>query len=624
MDRRLEIKQELSNLPLGYVTKKTIGGKAYFYHQWLEEGKTKSIILKENEVKSLKEKIERRKSLQKELKELNRIKDTKNAKTEMPSEFILNVTLGTDLENFIESGSSFQKRDCFQKIEKYVKGRAEDKVCVIYGLRRTGKTTLLKQIMHFSLSEDERSKTVYIKARTTDKIASLNQDIQKLKGLGFKYFFIDEITLIEDFIDNAALLSDVYAAQGLKFVLSGTDSLGFFFSTEDELYDRTVMVHTTFIPFREHSRLLNVNDIDEYIRYGGTLRVGEVSFDDRELDSEEASFRDDESTRRYIDTAICKNIQHSLKCYKNGRYFRHLRELYEADELTNAINRIIENENHDFTVKVITDIFESHDLGSTAQLLRKSRDEEKRTNILDKIDKSQILSTVKKILEIKEKEEQKIGITETHTTEIKQYLKRLDLIDELKIETMTDGEETLSYTIFTQPGMRFCQAQALVYSVVNDEQIKFLDKKLINLIAEKIIDGVLGHMLEDIVIYETKKILMPKKYGNKKEVYQIRFEAGEFDMLIYDTESNTCEIYEIKHSVERTSHQYRHLIDEEKVSLTEKKFGKVTKKCVLYKGENFSEPNGIEYKNVEEFLYKIEQLSGNTSSIYLQPRKSVY
>lgn len=99
---------------------------------------------------------------------------------------------------------------------------------------------------------------------------------------------------------------------GVRVVLSGTDSLGFWFAMHEELYDRTYMIHTTWISYSEHSRLLRINDIDEYIRYGGTLRVGEINFEDDELKSEEVSFRDDESTRRYIDTAICWNIQHSL------------------------------------------------------------------------------------------------------------------------------------------------------------------------------------------------------------------------------------------------------------------------------------------------------------------------
>ena len=400
-----------------------------------------------------------------------------------------------------ETAKGFKKRDCYDKIASYLYGKPADKVCLVYGLRRTGKTTLLKQLI-LDMKDEDRNQTIYIKARAGETIADLNKDIKTAREKGIKFLLIDEITLLEDFIDNAALLSDVYAVQGLKFVLSGTDSLGFYFAESEELYDRAVTVHTTFIPYKEHARLLGITSIDEYIRYGGTLKAGELDFDNEELNVEEASFRDDESARRYIDTAICKNIQHSLRCYQKGRYFRHLRDLYDANELTNAINRIIEDENHDFTVKVITDLFESHDLGSAAQLLRKARDEDKRTDILDEIDESQILSTLKKILEIKEKDNQKIGVTETHVTEIKQYLKRLDLIDDLDIETLTGSERWLTYTIFTQPGMRFCQAQALVYSLMKDEQIRNLQEREINLITEKIIEGVLGHMLEDIVIYK--------------------------------------------------------------------------------------------------------------------------
>ena len=97
--------------------------------------------------------------------------------------------------------------------------------------------------------------------------------------------------------------------------------------------------------------MLKTNDLDEYIRYGGTLRAGETDFEDSALFDDSVSFRDDESTRRYIDTAICKNIQNSLAYYDNGGRFRNLRKLYEAGELTNAINRIVEDINHYFLVE---------------------------------------------------------------------------------------------------------------------------------------------------------------------------------------------------------------------------------------------------------------------------------
>lgn len=598
-----ELEKRIETLPRGTIVTKNIDGKPYFYQQYKENKKTVSNFLTNDEAEKMRPLIDERRQLQKKLRAMKKNLPAATKSDDSPS-FIMNAITGSGLLEMAETAKDFKKRDCYEKISSYLYGKPADKVCLVYGLRRTGKTTLLKQLI-LDMKEEDRKQTIYIKARVGETIADLNKDIKLAREKGIKFFLIDEITLLEDFIDNAALLSDVYAVQGLKFVLSGTDSLGFYFAESEELYDRAVTVHTTFIPYNEHARLLGIKSIDEYIRYGGTLKAGELNFEEAELNVEEASFRDDETARRYIDTAICKNIQHSLKCYQKGRYFRHLRELYDANELTNAINRIIEDENHDFTVKVITDLFESHDLGSTAQLLRKARDEDKRTDILDEIDKSQILETLKKILEIKEKDNQTIGITDSHVEEIKQYLKRLDLIDDLDIETLTGSEGKLSYTIFTQPGMRFCQAQALVYSLMKDEQIKNLQEREINLITEKIIEGVLGHMLEDIVIYETKRVLMPNRHENKKQVFQIRFEAGEFDMVIYDNQTNTCEIYEIKHSLEAVPFQYRHLINEDKIELTEKRFGKITKKCVLYRGETMQSENDVMYKNVEEYLNEL-------------------
>ena len=598
-----ELEKRIETLPRGTIVTKNIDGKPYFYQQYKENKKTVSNFLTNDEAEKMRPLIDERRQLQKKLRAMKKNLPA-TAKPDDSTSFIMNAITGVGLLEMAETAKDFKKRDCYEKISSYLYGKPADKVCLVYGLRRTGKTTLLKQLV-LDMKEEDRKQTIYIKARVGETITDLNKDIKLAREKGIKFFLIDEITLLEDFIDNAALLSDVYAVQGLKFVLSGTDSLGFYFAESEELYDRAVTVHTTFIPYKEHARLLGITSIDEYIRYGGTLKAGELDFEDAELNVEEASFRDDETARRYIDTAICKNIQHSLKCYQKGRYFRHLRELYDANELTNAINRIIEDENHDFTVQVITDLFESHDLGSTAQLLRKARDEDKRTDILDEIDKSQILETLKKILEIKEKDKQTIGVTDTHVTEIKQYLKRLDLIDDLNIETLTGSEGKLSYTIFTQPGMRFCQAQALIYSLMKDEQIKNLQEREINLITEKIIEGVLGHMLEDIVIYETKRVLMPNRHENKKQVFQIRFEAGEFDMVIYDNQTNTCEIYEIKHSLEAVPFQYRHLINEDKIELTEKRFGKITKKCVLYRGETMQSENDVMYKNVEEYLNEL-------------------
>ena len=302
--RLAEILDEISKLPVGNITHKTIRGKSRMYLQWREDGKSRSRYIKAEEEADIAAAVELRKKLETEYRNL------KNGRIVETEPFLTNVKTKDELTAACRSVEKFGQRECMSVLKKYLRSDVSGKVCLIYGLRRTGKTTMLMQ----AISELPKEKTAYIKIMTTDSMANLNHDLKLLSGLGYQYVFIDEVTLLKDFIDGASLFSDVYAMFGMKIVLSGTDSLGFAISADEELYDRAVTIHTTFIPFREYSRLLGIHDIDEYIRYGGTFRVGETDFDDPELNDEGVSFRDDESTRRYIDTAIARNIQHSLAC----------------------------------------------------------------------------------------------------------------------------------------------------------------------------------------------------------------------------------------------------------------------------------------------------------------------
>lgn len=129
---------------------------------------------------------------------------------------------------------------------------------------------MLRQCL-FEMKDTDFNRSVYIKATVHDTMSSLNKDLKLLRELGIKYVFIDEVTLISDFIDSATIRSDIYSAMGMKIILSGTDSLGFWLAVHEELYDRAVIVHTSYIPFSEHS----------------------------------------------------------LRCYQNGNHFRNLYDLYE-------------------------------------------------------------------------------------------------------------------------------------------------------------------------------------------------------------------------------------------------------------------------------------------------------
>ena len=78
-------------------------------------------------------------------------------------------------------------------------------------------------------------------------------------------------------------------------------------------------------------------------------------------------------------------------------------------------------------------------------------------------------------------------------------------------------------------------------------------------------------------------------------------------MVIYDREKNVCGIYEIKHSDKSDANQYRHLADADKCEQTERRFGQIVSKTVLYRGESFETENGIAYQNVEKYLKDIPE-----------------
>lgn len=579
------IKEWISQLPPGNITYKTIKGKKYPYYQWTEDGKQHGRRVKDDELAELTEKIEQRKTLEKKLKDSGATTDLLDEKF-----FFSSVKTDKELLDFVAPVKNLKKRICYKNLHEYIYGNSTDRVFILYGLRRTGKTTLIRQLIA-EMSEEMLMQTAFMQINSFIDLAKLNIDLKQLSKMGYRYVFIDEVTLMNDFIDCAALFSDVYASSGMKIVLSGTDSLGFLFSEDNELYDRCFMTHTTFIPYAEFENVLGIKGIDEYIRYGGTMSLGGINYNQSGM-----TFATKESTEEYINSAIARNIQHSLKNYQNGEHFRNLVELYDANELTSAISRIVEDINHRFTIEVLTKDFVSSDLSLSAKNLL--RDREQSNDVLYRVDKHEVTENLRKLLEIKNKSEQSVNITEAHKAEIKQYLDMLDLTVELETVSMTNLNKKEKRTAISQPGMRYAQAEALIKTLMRDDVFRMLSLTERNYVTERILSDVRGRMMEDIVLLETK---MAKP---NCEVFKVVFAKGEFDMVVFDPEKANCSIYEIKHSTKAVPEQYKHLADETKCEETEFRFGNITGKYVIYRGESH-ETNGIQYVNVEEYLRKL-------------------
>ena len=78
LEKLAELTARIKKLPKGYISKKTIGGKIYYYHQWSENGSKQSRYIKDNEVEPLAKLIDERKELQ---AQASALKNTSTKKT---------------------------------------------------------------------------------------------------------------------------------------------------------------------------------------------------------------------------------------------------------------------------------------------------------------------------------------------------------------------------------------------------------------------------------------------------------------------------------------------------------------------------------------------------------------
>ena len=128
--------------------------------------------------------------------------------------FTTNVRIGTALRTFSASVKRYKKRECFQQLHNFLYGEAQDKVFILYGLRRTGKTTMIRQALA-EMNDTALMKSAFIQITAQDTLATLNTDLKVLEPQGFQYVFLDEVTLLDDFI-----LSLRIAMRGYKIAYS--------------------------------------------------------------------------------------------------------------------------------------------------------------------------------------------------------------------------------------------------------------------------------------------------------------------------------------------------------------------------------------------------------------------
>ena len=486
-----------------------------------------------------------------------------------------------DLARFMENArdKGLKERFIAKQLHEYIESDNDAKVMSLYGLRRTGKTVMmLQQIRQLNSYEN----TLLIECEKGDTLYNIRQAISEHPAC--KYIFIDEITRASEFIGACSFLADEYAVSGKKVVLSGTDSLGFLFAQSEELYDRTHLLHTTYIPYAEYKYLLG-RDLMSYIEYGGTLTDGEMFYNSDRL-------------RVYSNTAIVFNIENSLKNLRQGRSsgYMLLHDIIEQGELPTAVNKVLELDNRRFLASIINKDFHSHDLGSLAELMTKHGEDISKINTDDMSERIRAFLSIKKY--------PLYQLTEEQTETLIEFLKAADVLYQIP--------DTNEY-IFTQTGMRYCQATEMVQALLTSDELSECSESQKYDITKKLKEDICGRILENIVFHSIAVNLSDdcriKKYSS--------INGKEIDAVISNLASKTSTLIEVKLSDKQSKEQVKHLTDNEFCNEIEKKTGtKIINRVVIYSGTSGNN-DGIVYLGAEQFLCNTEQYTKQFETISL-------
>jgi len=498
--------------------------------------------------------------------------------------------------NNIPSYAFEEKRDCYKELENYFSEYHPGKICALYGLRRTGKTVLMSQFIH-SMSQADKAKAVYIDCREETSIDDLYSVLEHYYDNGSRYFFIDEITMLKDFQPFSNILADIYSAKkDAKIVIAGTDSLGIKLAARSALFDRIIPIHTSYVSFPEFERLLNKHDIDEYVEFGGTLTTEQ--------------YKDYQAAEEYSNSAIVENILHSLEKHEEviRRRYATLTELYDKNELTSVIQKMLNRYSHNITLKAIARMYKNAALYST--LIEQDSVSLKPFKTL-LLNPAEINSITKEALHIKDNDETSTNLLPADLDELKTYLLSIEILMRIPYkESFNRGIIGNDIEIITQPGMMYSQTERLL-DILSDNAT-WIEKCSIDSIYEftsRAKNFTLGILLEDLILIEAYKQF--QKFDNKRYYVSnlsvdVPFDNnviyGEADLIIFDKEKNEVVLFEIKHSNQIVyQYQTKHLTSEAFLSYVEENFGKVTGRYVVYKGAT-DNSNDIPYLNVEEYL----------------------
>ena len=237
---------------------------------------------------------------------------------------------GKELVNILdkEIDKTFKERYVINDLLNYLKNSSKD-ICALHGLRRTGKSVLMRQAMRRLLNDNvspEEIAYITFSVSTNFNDNLLIQQIRNLKESGVKYFFIDEISyIIDDYECNSLnLLVDEIVNIECRIVITGTFSYAINLLMYKVLFDRVKVIDTNYFSFKESNEIFGFS-MDKFIEMGGCIN--------------------DVADEQYIKSFVVDNIVDSLvkseKLYEMAYFIKKVDESKISDKEVRVVLSIL-------------------------------------------------------------------------------------------------------------------------------------------------------------------------------------------------------------------------------------------------------------------------------------------
>lgn len=467
----------------------------------------------------------------------------------------LSITTGKNLENFANFYGALKKRDIVDKIGNYLFNSLipSKTICIIHGLRRTGKTTSIIQSIKILLDYGISSNNIcyIVPSLESSKLTDMNELISTLNKLDQTYIFIDEITFVHNFIEQANYITDIFMPthSDKRLVITGTDSFTFSVAFKTTLLGRAYIINSTWLKYEEYIRIMGRK---------GLVESDDAIFKSGILYTE--AYNNLENSTKELNSAVFENVKNTL--FRNRVY-------------KSSIPQSLIDIDNDLLVYL-----------SYSIILKSVEDKSKSTL-------NRNMPTLNKELEARLKEYS--GLISFNPSlrnvKLKVLYDILSVLIELnvsyRISNLVNSNSERHIKAITDTEL-ICMIQSLFYSVKSRKEITDKDK---------------GDLFENFII---SQVIMYNQETNKFNQlgygkYQYNSIEHEIDLLLISHTSNSYAI-EIKYSKDTSPEFKRHLIDTSLPLAIERKLIKY----IIYRGKTIMGKE-VSYINANDFLLNLDK-----------------